>query len=145
VDHNRGRSAQHPRGGSDTMLKSNGPNSISKDTLRDEDCPWLINCTTQEYLVNVGLDSHFNRFQINSNPTCSIGKDSKSISPQQSNRKHKSRKAKAFRTAFITQILIKTPLFILINHFYKYTLQQAHLFSLFHLNNFFSTQNLSSF
>ena len=42
------------------MLKSNGPNSISKDALRDEDCPWLINCTTQEYLVNVELDSHFN-------------------------------------------------------------------------------------
>jgi hypothetical protein len=55
-----GRSVQHPRGGSDTMLKSNGPNSISKDTLRDEDCLWLINYTTQEYLVNVGLDSHFN-------------------------------------------------------------------------------------
>ena len=47
--------------GSNTMKKSNGPNSISKDTLRDEDCPWLINCTTQEYLVNVGLDSHFNK------------------------------------------------------------------------------------
>jgi hypothetical protein len=42
------------------MLKSNGPNSISKDALRDEGCPWLINCTTQEYLVNVGQDSHFN-------------------------------------------------------------------------------------
>jgi hypothetical protein len=28
--------------------------------LRDEDYPWLINCTTQEYLVNVELDSHFN-------------------------------------------------------------------------------------
>ena len=42
------------------MLKSNGPNSISKDNLRDEDCLWLINCTTQEYLVNVGQDSHFN-------------------------------------------------------------------------------------
>jgi hypothetical protein len=39
------------------MLKSNGPNSISKDALRDEDYPWLINCTTQEYLVNVGQDS----------------------------------------------------------------------------------------
>jgi hypothetical protein len=45
---------------SDTMLKSNGPNSISKDALRDENCPWLINCTTQEYLVNVAQDSHFN-------------------------------------------------------------------------------------
>ena len=56
-----GRSAQHPRGGSDTMLKSNGPNSISKDALRDEDYSWLINCTTQEYLVNVGQDSHFNK------------------------------------------------------------------------------------
>ena len=43
------------------MLKSNEPNLISKDALRDEDCPWLINCTTQEYLVNVGLDSHFNK------------------------------------------------------------------------------------
>jgi hypothetical protein len=43
-----------------SLLKSNGPNSISKDALRDEDCPWLINCTTQEYLVNVGQDSHFN-------------------------------------------------------------------------------------
>ena len=28
--------------------------------LRDKDCPLLINCTTQEYLVNVGQDSHFN-------------------------------------------------------------------------------------
>ena len=59
---NRGRSAQHLRGGSDIMLKSNGPNSISKDALRDEDHPWLINCTTQEYLVNVGQDSHFNTY-----------------------------------------------------------------------------------
>ena len=42
------------------MVKSNGPNSISKDALRNEDCSWLINCTTQECLVNVGLDSHFN-------------------------------------------------------------------------------------
>ncbi len=41
------------------LLKSNGSNSISKDALRDEDYPWLINCTTQEYLVNVGQDSHF--------------------------------------------------------------------------------------
>jgi hypothetical protein len=48
-------------GGSDTMLKSNGPNLISKDALRDEGCPWPINCTTQEYLVNVGQDFHFNR------------------------------------------------------------------------------------
>ena len=39
------------------LLKSNGPNSISEDALRDKDCPWLINCTTQEYLVNVGQDS----------------------------------------------------------------------------------------
>ena len=38
------------------LLKSNGPNLISKDALRDENCPWLINCTTQEYLVNVGQD-----------------------------------------------------------------------------------------
>ena len=61
VDHNKGGDLPNTqRGGSDTMLKSNGPNSISKDALRDEDCPWLINCTTQEYLVNVGLDSHFN-------------------------------------------------------------------------------------
>ena len=44
----------------DTMLKFNGSNSISKDALRDEGCPWLINCTTQEYLVNVGQDSLFN-------------------------------------------------------------------------------------
>ena len=42
------------------ILKSTGPNSISKDALRDKDYPWLINCTTQEYLVNVGQDSHFN-------------------------------------------------------------------------------------
>jgi hypothetical protein len=42
------------------MLKSNGSNSISKDALRDEDYPWFINCTTQEYLVNVEQDSHFN-------------------------------------------------------------------------------------
>ena len=32
-----GRSILHPRRGSDTMLKSNEPNSISKDVLRDED------------------------------------------------------------------------------------------------------------
>ena len=44
------------------MLKSNEPNSISKDALRDEDYPWLINCTTQEYFVNVKQDSHFNSF-----------------------------------------------------------------------------------
>jgi hypothetical protein len=56
-----GRSAQHPTGGSNTMLKSKGPNSISKDALRDEGCLWLINYTTQEHLVNVGLDSHFNK------------------------------------------------------------------------------------
>ena len=46
--------------GFDTLLKSNEPNSISKDALRDEGCLWLINCTTQKYLVNVGLDSYFN-------------------------------------------------------------------------------------
>ena len=40
-----------------SMLKSNGPNSILKDALRDQGCPWLINCTTQEHFVNVGLDS----------------------------------------------------------------------------------------
>ena len=34
------------------MLKSNGPNSISKNALRDEGCPWFINCTIQKYLVN---------------------------------------------------------------------------------------------
>ncbi len=61
VNHNRGRFAQHQRDGSVTMLKSNGPNSISKDALRDGGCSWLINCTTQEYLVNVGQDSLFNR------------------------------------------------------------------------------------
>jgi hypothetical protein len=43
-----------------SLLKSNGSNSISKDALRDKGCSWLINCTTQEYLVNVGQDSHFN-------------------------------------------------------------------------------------
>ena len=42
------------------MLKFNGPNLISKDTLRDEGCSWLINYTTQEYFVNMGQDSHFN-------------------------------------------------------------------------------------
>jgi hypothetical protein len=42
------------------MLKLNGLNSISKNVLRDEDYLWLINCTTQEYLVNVGQDFHFN-------------------------------------------------------------------------------------
>ena len=42
-----GESAQHPRGDFDTMLKSNKPNSILKNALRDEDCPRLINCTTQ--------------------------------------------------------------------------------------------------
>ena len=55
-----GRFAQHPRGDSDTILKSNGSNSISKDAFRDEVCQWLINCTTQEYLVNVGQNSHIN-------------------------------------------------------------------------------------
>ena len=59
-----GRSVQHPKGSFDTMLKFNGPNSISKYALRDKDCPWLINYTTQEYLVNVGLDSHFNNVSI---------------------------------------------------------------------------------
>ena len=43
-----------------SILKSNGSNSISKNTLRDKNCSSLINCTTQEYLVNVRLDSHFN-------------------------------------------------------------------------------------
>jgi hypothetical protein len=33
VDHIGGRSTQHPRGGSDTMLKSNEPNSITKYAL----------------------------------------------------------------------------------------------------------------
>jgi hypothetical protein len=42
------------------MLKSNETNLISKDALRDEGCLCLINCTTQEYLVNVEQDSHFN-------------------------------------------------------------------------------------
>ena len=42
------------------MLKSKGPNLISKDALRNEGCPWLINYTIQEYLVNVGQNSHFN-------------------------------------------------------------------------------------
>ena len=36
------------------LLKSNELNLILKDTLRDEGCSWLINCTIQEYLVNVG-------------------------------------------------------------------------------------------
>ena len=36
---NKGEFAQHSRGGSNTMLKSNGTNSISKDNLREEDCP----------------------------------------------------------------------------------------------------------
>ena len=35
------------KGDFDTMLKSNEPNSISKDVLRDEGCSWFINCTTQ--------------------------------------------------------------------------------------------------
>ena len=47
VDHNWGEDLPNTQGGdSDTMLKSNRPNSISKDALRDEDCPWFINCTT---------------------------------------------------------------------------------------------------
>ncbi len=37
VNHNKGRSAQHLRGGFDTILKSSRTNSISKDTLKDED------------------------------------------------------------------------------------------------------------
>ena len=39
----------------ETLLKSNGPNSISKDALRDGGCPLLINCTIQKYFVNVIL------------------------------------------------------------------------------------------
>ena len=37
------------------MLKSNRPNSISKDALRDEDCPWLIYLLLAPTLFNVGL------------------------------------------------------------------------------------------
>ena len=37
-----------------------GLTQSQKIALRDEDYPWLINYTTQEYLVNVGQDSHFN-------------------------------------------------------------------------------------
>jgi hypothetical protein len=37
------------------MLKSNGSNSISKDALRDEDCPWLIYLLLASTLSNVGL------------------------------------------------------------------------------------------
>ena len=44
----------------DNLLKFNRTNSISKNTLRDKRCPWLINCTTKEYLVNMGQDSLFN-------------------------------------------------------------------------------------
>ena len=46
VDHNRGRFAQHLRGGSNIILKSNETNTISKDVLRDVRYLWLINCTT---------------------------------------------------------------------------------------------------
>ena len=31
----------------ENVLKSNKPNSISKDALKNENCLWLINCTTQ--------------------------------------------------------------------------------------------------
>ena len=51
------------------MLKSNETNSISKDALRDEGCLWLINCTTQEYLVNVEQDSHFDMPLMCGGPT----------------------------------------------------------------------------
>ncbi len=44
-----------------TLLKSNEPNSISKDVLRDEGCPWFINYTTQKYFIKVRQDSHFNK------------------------------------------------------------------------------------
>ena len=37
------------------MLKSNGPNSILKDTLWDKDCPWLIYLLLTPTLSNVGL------------------------------------------------------------------------------------------
>ena len=44
---------------SPSLLKSNRTNSILKDVLRDKGYSWFINCTTQEYLFNVGLDSYF--------------------------------------------------------------------------------------
>ena len=37
------------------MLKSNGLNSILKDALWDEDCPWLIYLLLTPTLSNVGL------------------------------------------------------------------------------------------
>ena len=54
VNHNRGEIDL-----SNTQ-EYNGPNSISKNALRDEDYLWLINWTTQEYLINVRQDSLFN-------------------------------------------------------------------------------------
>ena len=49
---------------SNTMLKFNETNSISKDALRDEGYLWLINCTIQEYSVNVGQNSLFNKLNM---------------------------------------------------------------------------------
>jgi hypothetical protein len=46
------------------MLKSNGPNSILKDALRDERSTWFINCIIQEYLVNVGQNSLINTVEL---------------------------------------------------------------------------------
>ena len=37
------------------MLKSNGPNSISKNALRDEDCLWIIYLLLTPTLSYIGL------------------------------------------------------------------------------------------
>jgi hypothetical protein len=37
------------------LTKINGPNSLSKDVLIDEECPWLINFISPENPDNVGL------------------------------------------------------------------------------------------
>jgi hypothetical protein len=37
------------------ITKTNGPNSLSKNALREEVCPWLINFTSQKNPSNVGL------------------------------------------------------------------------------------------
>ena len=51
VDNNK-ESDQHPRGGSDTILKSNRPNSISKDARKQNN--------------TMSMPKEQNRFKINS-------------------------------------------------------------------------------
>jgi hypothetical protein len=45
---------------SNTKLKTNGPNSLSKDALREEGCPWLKYNTAQVHSGDVGLNNKIN-------------------------------------------------------------------------------------